>query len=231
VLQVDGGACPRARLRLDPWAAHKALVKRSKPGRIRLAFCLAHARRRFVAVHKTTQSPAALDIVQQIAAIYAIEERIRGCSAEHRQSVRAAESRPLMEAVKRRLLGLLEEISVKSKLAEAISYALAHWDGLTLFLTDGRVEVDSNNIERTMRPIALGRRNSPFAGSERGAPNWARLASLLNTCKLNDVDPLTWLTDVLERIVSGRTRNHKLHELLPWNWKAARTAHPLQEAA
>jgi transposase len=82
-----------------------------------------------------------------------------------------------------------------------------------------------------MRPIALGRRNSLFAGSERGARNWACLASLLNTCKLNDIDPLTWLTDVLERIVSGRTRNHQLHELLPWVWKAVRAAPSLEAAA
>jgi hypothetical protein len=218
-------------LQVDGYAAYKALVKRSKPGRIRLAFCLAHARRKFVAVHKTTQSPAALDVLQQIAAIYAIEERIRGGTAAQRQAVREAECKPLMDALKRRLTGLLEDLSVKSTLAKAIRYALGHWDGLTLFIADGRVEVDSNTVERTMRPIALGRRNSLFAGSERGARNWAILASLLNTCRLNGVDPLTWLTDVLERIVSGRTKSHQLHELLPWNWQAARTAEPLQAAA
>lgn len=83
-----------------------------------------------------------------------------------------------------------------------------------------------------MRPIALGRHSYLFAGSERGARNWAILASLLTTAKLNGVDPLTWLTDVLERIVSGRTKSHQLHDLLPWNWQAARTAEPpLQQAA
>ena len=189
-------------LQVDGYAAYKALVKRSRPGRIRLAFCLAHARRKFVAVHKTTQSPAALEVLQQIAAIYAIEERIRGATAAQRQTVREAESRPLMDALKRRLTGLLEDVSVKSTLAKAIRYTLGHWDGLTLFLADGRVEVDSNTVERTMRPIALGRHSYLFAGSERGARNWAILASLLTTAKLNGVDPLTWLTDVLERIVS-----------------------------
>lgn len=218
-------------LQVDGYGAYKALVKRSKPGRIRLAFCLAHARRQFVAVHKTTQSPEALDIVQRMAAVYAIEERIRGGTAEHRTAVREAESKPLMEALNQRLFDLLKEISVKSKMAKAIRYTLGHWNGLTLFLTDGRVEVDSNTIERTMRSIALGRRNSLFAGSERGARNWACLASLLNTCKLNDIDPLTWLTDVLERIVSGRTKNHQLHELLPWIWKAARATPSLEAAA
>jgi len=218
-------------LQVDGYAAYKALVRRCKPGRIRLAFCLAHARRKFVAVHKTTQSPAALDVLQQFAAVYAIEARIRGGTAEQRRTVREAESRPLMDALKRRLSALLEELSVKSTLAKAIRYTLGHWHGLTLFLADGRVEVDSNTVERTMRPIAQGRHSYLFAGSERGARNWAILASLLTTAKLNGVDPLTWLTDVLERVVSGRTKNHQLHELLPWNWKAARTAQPLQEAA
>jgi len=144
-------------LQVDGYAAYKALVKRSRPGRIRLAFCLAHARRKFVAVHKTTQSPAALEVLQQIAAIYAIAERIRGGTAAQRQTVREAESRPLMDALKRRLTGLLEDLSVKSTLAKAIRCTLGHWDGLTLFLADGRVEIDSNTVERTMRPIALGR--------------------------------------------------------------------------
>ena len=181
-------------------------------------------------MHKTTQSPAAWEVLQQIAAIYAIEERVRGGTAEQRRTVREAESRPLMDALKRRLTALLEELSVKSTLAKAIRYTLGHWDGLTLFLGDGRVEIDSNTVERTMRGIALGRHSYLFAGSERGARNWAILASLLTTAKLNGVDPLTWLTDVLERVVSGRTKSHQLHDLLPWNWKAGRTAEPLKAA-
>jgi transposase len=218
-------------LQVDGYGAYKALVKRSKRGRIRLAFCLAHARRKFVAVYKTTQSTAAAEILAEIAAIYAIEARIRGGTAEQRLAVRQAETQNLMAALKRRLTELLAAISVKSTLAAAIRYTLAHWDGLTLFLSDGRVEVDSNTVERSMRTIAQGRHSSLFAGSERGGRTWAILASLLNTCRLNDVDPLIWLTDVLERIVSGRTKSHQLHELLPWAWKAARTPQPLQEAA
>ena len=218
-------------LQVDGYAAYKAMVKRTKRGRIRLAFCLAHARRKFVAVHKTTQSAAAAEVLAEIAAIYAIEERIRGGTAEQRLAVRQAESKPLMEALKRRLTELLAELSVKSTLAAAIRYTLGHWDGLTLFLADGRIEVDSNTVERSMRAIAQGRHSYLFAGSERGARNWAILASLLNTARLNGVDPLTWLTDVLERIVSGRTKSHQLQELLPWNWKAARTSEPLKEAA
>jgi hypothetical protein len=218
-------------LQVDGYGAYKALVRRTKRGKIRLAFCLAHARRKFVAVHKATQSTVTAELLAQIAAVYAIEARIRGNTAEQRLTVRQAESKPLMEALKHRLTELLAEVSVKSTLAAAIRYTLGHWEGLALFLADGRIEVDNNTVERSMRPIAQGRHSYLFAGSERGARNWAILASLLNTARLNGVDPLTWLTDVLERIVSGRTKNHQLHELLPWNWKAARASETLKAAA
>jgi transposase len=160
--------------------------------------------------------------LRRIAAIYAIEARIRGLSAEERLAVRQAETKPLTEAFKTWSDDRLKEVSAKSPLAKAIHYTLNHWDGLTLFLADGRVKVDNNTVERDMRPIALGRRNSLFAGSESGAETWAVLSSLINTAMLNDVDPQTWLTDVLERIVSGRTKANQLSDLLPWNWKAAR---------
>jgi len=98
---------------------------------------------------------------------------------------------------------------------------LGHWAGLSVFLTDGRVEVDNNTVERTIRAISLGRKNALFAGSSGGGENWAILASLINTAKLHDLDPQTYLADVLERIVSGQTKVNALGELLPWHWKAA----------
>jgi hypothetical protein len=202
--------------------AYKSLAKDAREaGTIRLAFCLLHARRKFVKVYKTTKSPFAQEVIERIAAIYAIEQRVRGTSAEIRLAARKNETGPLMAELKMRLTEVLKDISSKSPLAEAINYTLGHWDGLTVFLTDGRVEVDTNTVERSMRPIALGRKNSLFSGSEGGAESWAILASLLNTAKLNGLDPQTYLCDVLERIVSGRTKNHQLHELLAWNWKAA----------
>ena len=117
---------------------------------------------------------------------------------------------------------MVGQLFSQSPLREAINYALNHWNGLTLFLSDGRVEVDSNTVERSMRPIAMGRRNSLFAGNEGGAQSWAILGSLVNTAKLNNVDPQTYLADVLERIVSEQTKHHQLSDLLAWNWKAAR---------
>lgn len=173
-------------------------------------------------MHKITKSPVAREVIERIAGVYAIEDRIRGTSAEVRLVVRQAETNPVMDALRAFLMGVLAGISTKSALAAAIKYTLGHWEGLTLFLTDGRVEVDTNTVERSMRPIALGRNNSLFCGNEGGGETWAILASLVNTAKLNGLDPQTYLTDVLERIVSGRTKNHQLHELLAWNWKAAR---------
>jgi hypothetical protein len=115
----------------------------------------------------------------------------------------------------------LGEISAKSSLAGAIRYTLGDWEGLTLFLADKRIEVDSNTVERCIRSIPLGRKNALFAGSASGGERWAVLASLINTAKLHGIDPQTWLADVLERIVSGRTKVNALCELLPWNWRAA----------
>jgi transposase len=123
-----------------------------------------------------------------------------------------------------RLDAVKDGLSTQSTLLGAIDYTINQWDGLILFLDDGRLEADTNIIERSIRPIGIGRRNSLFCGDEGGGENWAILASLANTAKLNGVDPQTYLTDVLERIVSGRTKNNHLSELLVWNWKAAREA-------
>jgi hypothetical protein len=209
-------------LQVDGYAAYKALARSRPAGTIQLAFCLAHARRKFVEVYKATQSPFAREVIERVAAIYAIEAEIRGTSAQIRLEVRRERTRPLMEDLRRRLSETLSQLFPKSPLAEAIRYTLGHWDGLTLFLDDGRVEVDSNTVERSQRPIAMGRKSSLFSGSEGGAESWAILASLVNSAKLNEIDPQVYMADVLERIVSGRTKNHQLHELLPWNWKAAR---------
>jgi hypothetical protein len=122
------------------------------------------------------------------------------------------------------LTAQLGRVSGKSGLAEAIRYALRHWRGLVLFLEDGRVELDTNTIERAIRPIALGRKNALFAGSDGGARHWAIVTSLVATAKLNGVEPLAWLTDVLERMVSGRTKARELERLLPWAWQAERLA-------
>ena len=111
-------------------------------------------------------------------------------------------------------------ISQKTKLAEAICYALSRWAGLTRFIDDGRIEIDSNIVERSIRPIALNRKNALFAGSDGGGEHWAIIASLIETCKLNGIDPQIYLTDVITRIVSDHP-NSRIDELLPWAYAAA----------
>ena len=215
-------------LQVDGYGAYKKLAaKDRKPGPIQLAFCLAHARRKFVEVHKTTGSAVAADIIARIAAVYAIEARIRGQGADERLAARLAHTAQMMADLKQALEDGLAGLSRKSGLAKAIRYTLAHWQGLTRFLQDGRLEVDNNTVERTMRPIALGRRNHLFAGDDGGAGTWAILASLLNTAQLNGLDPFTWLNDVLEKMISGAVKATDLDQLLPANWKAAREAEKL----
>ena len=213
-------------LQVDGYAGYAGLTRRDRPGgAITLAFCLAHARRQFFEVYRTSKSSVAAEALQRIGSVYEIEERVHGLTAAERVAVRQAETKPMLEAFRTWLMQRLADESAKSNLANAIRYTLNHWDGLMVFLADGRVEVDSNVVERTMRPIALGRRNALFAGSIRGAEAWAILASIINTAKLHELDPQTYLADVLERIVSGQTKVTALYELLPWTWKAARAAH------
>jgi transposase len=210
-------------LQVDAYAGYDALTRADRPGgAITLAYCWAHARRGFYNVHRRTDDPMAAEALRRIGELYAIETRIRGCSAEDRTAVRQAETAPLLMTLRVWLMARLEAISAKSILAEAIRYTLGHWEGLTRFIADGRIEIDNNTVERGIRPIPLGRKNSLFAGNDVGGERWAILASLINTAKLHGLDPQTYLTDVLERIVSGQTKANALAELLPWAWKAAR---------
>jgi transposase len=219
-------------LQVDGYRAYKTLVKRrgkSNVAPVRLAFCLAHARRKFVDVVKLTGSSEALSILARIAEIYRIEADLRGENADTRLIVRRRETGPIMGELKARLTELSEEVSSKSALGKAVSYTLNHWGGLTTFLEDGRVEVDSNVVERSMKSVALTRKNSLFVGSAHGGKTFAIIASLVNTCKLNGVDPEIWLADVLERVISGEVKANEIDGLLPWNWKAAREVMARQE--
>jgi hypothetical protein len=118
----------------------------------------------------------------------------------------------------------LNRVSRGTKLAEAIRYGLRHWQGLRQFLDDGRVEMDSNTVEREIRPVAVTRKAALFAGSEGGGETWAIATTLIRTAILNGVDPQAWLTDALERMVSGEVRSTELATLLPWTWRDAQRA-------
>ncbi|MFB9047504.1 MULTISPECIES: IS66 family transposase [Sphingomonadales] len=132
--------------------------------------------------------------------------------------------KPLFDDLRDDLSKNLARFSAKGKMAEAINYTLNHWPRLTYCLLDGRVELDTNTVERSIRPIALSRRNSLFAGSDAGADNWSVIASLLETCKLSDVDPLAWLTTTLQKLAAGHS-NKDLDSLMPWNFPKIRRAH------
>jgi transposase len=212
----------RGLLQVDGYAGFGGLVRNQTDDAPQLAFCWAHARRKFYDIHVATKSPLAEEALRRIAELYAIEADIRGTPAENRRSVRQQRSRPLVEAMRTWLTEQLERISGRSTLAQAMRYALNHWNGLILYLDDGRLEMDTNTVERAMRPVALGRKNALFAGADSGGRHWAIVATLIQTAKLNDVEPLAWLTDVLQRMVAGRTKLHELATLLPWNWKAAK---------
>lgn len=179
-----------------------------------LAFCWSHARRKFYDLAQGGPAPIATEALARIAELYRIEGEIRGRSAEERRDVRQARSRAIVDALEPWLKAKLVLISQKSKLAEAIRYALSRWQGLSRFLDDGRVEIDSNVVERAIRPIALNRKNALFAGSDGGAEHWAVIASLVETCKLNAVEPQAYLGDVIARIVAGHPQS-QIDELLP----------------
>ncbi len=114
----------------------------------------------------------------------------------------------------------LKAVPGRSPMAETLRYALGHWDGLGRFLSDGHLELDTNTVERAMRPIALNRKNALFAGGDEGGEHWAILATLIECCKLAAVEPKAYLTDVLTRLVNGHLQS-RLDELTPWSWKAA----------
>jgi transposase len=211
----------RGLLQVDGYAGFGSLVKAATDSGVQLAFCWAHTRRKFYDIHVATKSPLAAQALRRIAELYAIEADIRGQTADERRTIRQERSRPLVEAMQAWLTETLDRISGRSALAQAIRYARNHWSGLVLFLNDGRLELDTNTVERAMRPVALGRKNALFAGADSGGEHWALVATLIQTAKLNKLDPLAWLTDVLERIVSGQTKRNELHTLLPWNWKPA----------
>ncbi len=188
-------------------------------------------RRAFHHFYVSTKSPIAADLLARVASLYAIEAEIRGHPAEHRRQVRQARSRPIVEALHAWLQAQLPRLPHASDLAKAMRYALKLWPGLVAFLDDGRIEMDTNVVERAIRPNTLNRKNALFAGSDGGARHWAIAMTLIQTAKLNDVDPMAWLTDVLERVVSGRTMSHELASLLPWNWQPAAAAAAERAAA
>ena len=134
-----------------------------------------------------------------------------------RRAVRQQKSRPLIDALRSWLEKTLQQVPSGSSIAQAIRHGFNQWDGLLRFLDDGKIEMNSNTVERSMRPVALTRKNALFAGSDEGAENWAMLASLIETCKLHGINPAAYFTDILAKLVNNWP-NRQLSELLPWIW-------------
>jgi hypothetical protein len=221
----------RGVLQVDGYGGFKRLAGDRTDASVQLAFCWAHMRRPFYDFYLSTKSPLAAAVLARISELYAIEAEIRGSPAEHRRQVRQERSRPIVEALHAWLLDHVERVSAVSDLVKAIRYAIRHWSGLVKFLDDGRIEMDSNVVERAIRPHTITRKNAMFAGSDGGARHWSIAMTLIQTAKLNGVDPMAWLTDVLQRIVSRKTKANELHTLLPWNWIAPGAHDPLTAAA
>jgi hypothetical protein len=207
----------------DGYAAYKTIANAASGEAITLAFCWAHLRRKFFDIAKAGNAPIAEAALGRIAALYAIEKTIRGMSADARRMSRQERSKPLVAAFRAWLEHQLTQVSGKALIVEAIRYALHHWDGLTRFLEDDRIELDTNIVERGIRPIVLNRKNALFAGHDEGAENWACIASLIETCKLSNVDPQAYFADVLTKLVNLWPAA-RLDELMPWAWGAANRA-------
>ncbi|WBU59637.1 IS66 family transposase [Paracoccus albus] len=208
ILQVDGDT------------GYNRLTKPSRKGGapIRVAHCWAHARRKLKEVFDRDGSAIAAEGLRRIAEFYAVEADIRGVSSGQRLSARQARTAPLVATFGDWLQAQRRKTSAKSRLGEKLAYIHNHWDGLQTFLTDGRVEIDSNRVENLIRPIALNRKNALFAGHDEGGIAWGRIASLIETCKINRIEPFAYLKATLTAIANGHPQS-RIDDLLPWNFK------------
>lgn len=210
-------------LQVDGYSAYTNLAKtRAKTGSnetVQLAGCWAHLRRKFYDLHISGVSQAATDTVLAMTELWRIEDDVRGKDADSRAARRQEKSSTTVASLFELWEKELGKVSGKSKTAEAIRYALTRREALERFLTDGRIEIDSNIVERAIRPQTITRKNSLFAGSEGGGRTWATVATLLQTCKMNGVDPLDWLSQTLTRIAQGWPAS-EIEALMPWNFRS-----------
>jgi transposase len=203
-------------LQVDGYGGYNGLTDAARPGgAVTLAYCWSHFLRRFYDLAKGGNAPIATAALDKIGALYGVEEEIRGSSSDVRRAVRQDHTRPRVDALRTWLGEQVAKLPRRSETAEAIRYGINYWNGLTCFIDDGRIEVDTNTVERSIRPLALNRKNALFAGSDDGGGNWAIIASLIETCKLNGVNPNAWLADTLTKLVNGWPAS-MIDDLMPW---------------
>ena len=206
---------------VDGYSGYHRLRRAQRPGGgLTLASCWVHARRGMKEVFDSNASPVAKAGLERIAELYAIEKKIRGKAPATRQAVRWTESAPLVNRFGVWLDEQRSRVSPRSRLGEKLTYIANQWDGLLVFLHDGRVEMDTNFVENRIRPVKLTAKNALFAGHDEGAAAWGRIASLIETCKMNGVEPYAWLKSTLEKIAGGHPQS-RIRELLPWNFDPA----------
>ena len=203
-------------LHVDGYAGFNAIFE---TGHTTEAACWAHARRKFFDVHEANASPIAKEALDKIGGLYAIEAHIKGKPPDERQQYREHHAAPLLADFKAWAEATLQKLSGKSVSAGAMRYALSRMEALTRYINNGRTEIDNNAAERSIRGIALGRKNYLFAGSDKGGNRAAAIYSLIETCKLNAIDPEAYLRDILTRIPDHKI--NRITELLPWNWQAS----------
>jgi transposase len=221
-----GGAHPEKHLanyaglmQADAYAGFNKLYETSrKPAPIVEAACWAHARRKFFDLARLQKAPIAIEAVERMDALFAIEREINGLTAQERLAVRHERSRPLVAGLEAWLREQRCKLSSKSDTAKAIDYSLRRWPALTRFIEDGRLCMSNNAAERILRCVAVGRHNWTFAGSDDGGRRAAAMYTLIETAKLNDIDPHAWLADLLTRLLDYPAK--RLADLLPWNWRA-----------
>ena len=209
-------------IQVDAYGAYTHLSRPTRPGGkpLKLAYCWAHGRRRLIEAKPKAGSPIVDEALLRIAALYKIEDGIRGKAPDHRRAVRQEMSRPLVDAFFDWLSAQAARVSRKSKLGLALAYMLKRQSGFRLFLEDGHVDMDSNLVENAIRSPAMNRRNALFAGHDEGGRSWARMASLIGSAKMNGVDPYAYLLYLFTRLAQGHL-NKDIDALMPWTYAAS----------
>lgn len=212
-------------LHADAFAGYEALYRPDgqKPARITHVACMAHARRKFFEVFETTKSPIAAEALRRIQDLYAIEADINGRHVDQRRATRQVRSKPLLDAFHAWAMAQRRRLSGKTPLGKAFQYSLSRWDALSRYVDDGRLSIDNNLSERLLRGIAITRKNFLFLGSDRGGDRAAAIYTIVESAKLNGLNPEAYLTTVLDRLAHGHS-SHRLDELLPWNFQTALAA-------
>ncbi len=209
-------------IQVDAYGGYDRLARNARTGGepLKLAFCWSHGRRKLIAAKPKAGSPIVDEALRRIAALYRIEDAIRGKEPDLRRAVRQEQSRPLVDDFFAWLSAQAARVSRKSDLGKALAYMLKRQNGFRLFLEDGRVDMDSNLVENAIRSPAMNRRNALFAGHDEGGRSWARFASLIGTCKINGVEPYAYLVDLFTKLADGHL-DRDIDALMPWAFAAA----------